>query len=320
MSTRFRGIISRGVVAGVIGATALAFWFLVIDGSQGEPFRTPGFLGGALLGTDALEPSFGPVMLFTLLHYVAFIGVGLGASWTLSKIHTTPNIFLGLALGFGMFDLVFYTSVTVTGVDVIGEFGWPSVLLGNLIAGVSLMSFLHFTGARPPLSWWRTLGQNRVFKEGVVAGLLGAWTIALWFFMVDMGRGQPFFTPGALGSALFLGSTDPASVSISVATVAGYSIFHIGTFFALGFVAAAIAGYAEDTPPLIIAAVMLFLAFVAFFMGLMALTAEFLLSALAWWAIVVGNVLATLAMGFYLWVKHPKLREALAAFPMDKTS
>ncbi len=320
MSTRFRGLVPRGIVAGVIGATALAFWFLVIDGSQGEPFRTPGFLGGALLGTDALEPSFGPVMLFTLLHYVAFIGVGLGASWTLSKIHTTPNIFLGLALGFGMFDLVFYTSVTVTGVDVIGEFGWLSVLLGNLIAGVSLMSFLHFTGDRPPLSWWSTLGQNRVFREGVVAGLVGAWTVALWFFMVDMGRGQPFFTPGALGSALFLGSTDPSAVSISVVTVAGYSIFHIGAFFALGFVAAAIAGYAEDTPPLIIAAVMLFMAFEAFFMGLMALSAEFLLSALAWWVIVVGNVLATLAMGSYLWVKHPKLREALAANPMDKTT
>jgi hypothetical protein len=65
---------------------------------------------------------------------------------------------------------------------------------------------------------------------------------------------------------------------------------------------------------------MLFVAFEAFFMGLMALSAEFLLSTLAWWAIVTGNVLATLAMGSYLWVKHPRLREALAAHPMDKTA
>ena len=320
MRTRIRGIVPRGVVAGVVGATVLAVWFLVVDGSRGEPFRTPGFLGGALLGTDALDPTFGPVLLFTLVHYITFVGVGLGVSWCLSKIQNTPNVFLGLALGFGLYDLVFYTSLTVTGVDVVGEFGWPVVLVGNLIAGVSLMSFLHFTGAAPPISWWTILGQNRVFKEGLIAGLVGAWTVALWFFMVDMGRGQPFFTPGALGSALFLGSTDPASVSISVATVAGYSIFHIGTFLALGFVAAAIASYAEDTPPLIIAGVMLFVAFMAFFMGLMALSAEFLLSTLAWWAIVVGNLLATVAMGSYLWIKHPKLREALAANPMDKTS
>ncbi len=320
MRSRIRGIISRGVVAGVVGASVLAFWFLVVDGSQGEPFRTPGFLGGALLGTDAIRPGFGPVILFTLIHYVAFVGVGLAVSWSLSKIQTTPNVFLGLALGFGLFDLVFYTSVTVTGIDVIGEFGWPAVLVGNLMAGVSLMSFLHYTGAAPPISWWTILGKNRVFKEGLVAGLVGAGTIALWFFIVDMARGQPFFTPGALGSALFLGSTAPTAVSVSVATVAGYTIFHIGAFFALGFVGAAIAGYAEDTPPLIIAAVMLFMAFEAFFMGLMALSAEFLLSALAWWAIVVGNVLATLTMGSYLWIKHPKLREALAAHPMDKTA
>ena len=320
MSTRLRGLVPRGVVAGVIGATALAFWFLVIDGSRGEPFRTPGFLGGAVLGTDALEPGAGPVLLFTLIHYTAFIVVGLGVAWSLSRFHATPNLFLGLVLGFGLFDLVFYTSVTVTGVDVIGEFGWPAVLIGNLIGGVSLMSFLHFTGARPPISWWTILGQSKMFKEGLIAGLVGAGTVALWFFIIDMGRGQPFFTPGALGSALFLGSSDPTSVIVSLVTVAAYSIIHVGAFFATGFIATAIVGYAEDTPPLIIGAVMLFAAFEAFFMGLMALSAEFLLSALAWWAIVVGNVLATLSMGSYLWVKHPNLRQALAANPMDKTA
>ena len=135
-----------------------------------------------------------------------------------------------------------------------------------------------------------------------------------------MGRGQPFFTPGALGSALFLGSSDLTGVDVAFGTVAGYSILHIGAFVATGFIAAAIVGYAEDTPPLIIGAVMLFVAFEAFFMGLMALSAEFLLSSLAWWAIVVGNVLATLSMGSYLWVKHPNLREALAANPMDRTT
>jgi hypothetical protein len=174
----------------------------------------------------------------------------------------------------------------VTGVDVIGESGWPAVLVGNLIGGVSLMSFLNVTSATTPIPWWTIFGESKVFKEGLVAGLVGAGTITLWFLIIEMGRGQPFFTPGALGSALFLGSSDPTAVIVSVATVAGYSIIHIG----------------------------------AFFMGLMALSAEFLLSALAWWAIVVGNVLATASMGYYLWAKHPKLREALAANPINKTA
>ena len=118
----------------------------------------------------SLVPSFGAVLLYTLLHYVAFVGVGLGATWALSKIKSTPNLLLGLVLGFALFDLVFYASVTVTGVDVIGEFGWPAVLMGNLIAGLSLMGFLRFTGETAPVSWWTTLGRNELFREGLDHG------------------------------------------------------------------------------------------------------------------------------------------------------
>jgi hypothetical protein len=318
MRQRFRGVVPRGIVAGLLGATALAFWFLIIDGSQGEPFKTPAFLAGALLGTGDISRSLGPVLLYTFIHYTAFIGVGLVVSWTLSKIYTAPNVFLGFVLGFALFDIVFYTSLSVTGVDVIAELGWPAVLAGNLIAGVILMGFLHLTGATPPVSWWSLLGQNRMIKEGLISGLIGAGVVAVWFLIIDMGRGQPFFTPGALGSALFLGSTDLSAVNVSSATVLGYTIVHIGAFIVTGFVAAAVACYAEDTPPLILAGVLLFVAFEAFFMGLMALAAEFLLGPLAWWAIAVGNLLASVAMGWYLWVKHPKLRQVLADRPLDK--
>jgi hypothetical protein len=66
----------------------------------------------------------------------------LGVAWSLSKAQLTPNVFLGLAVGFGLFDLVFYTSLTVTGVDVVGEFGWPAVLVGNVLATLSMVSYL----------------------------------------------------------------------------------------------------------------------------------------------------------------------------------
>ncbi len=319
MRERFGGVVPRGVVAGCLGATALAFWFLIIDGSEGEPFRTPAFLAGALLGTGDISRSLGPVFLYTLIHYAAFITVGLLVSWTLSKMYTAPNVFLGLVLGFALFDIVFYTSVSVTGVDVVAELGWPAVLAGNLIAGVVLTGFLHLTGATPPVSWWAILGEHRMVKEGLMSGLIGAGVVALWFLIIDMGRGQPFFTPGALGSALFLGSTDLGTVNVSSATVMGYTVLHISAFIATGFVAAAIATYAEDTPPLILAGVMLFVAFEAFFMGMMALAAEFLLGPLAWWAIAIGNLLASVCMGYYLWVKHPKLQRVLAENPLDKT-
>jgi len=320
MRKRFGGVVARGVVAGFLGATALAFWFLIIDGSQGEPFRTPAFLAGALLGTGDISRSLGPVLLYSLIHYAAFIGVGLVVSWALSKIYTAPNVFLGLVLGFALFDIVFYTSVSVTGVDVVGELGWPAVLAGNLIAGVVVMGFLHLTGATPPVSWWTILEEHRIIREGLVAGMIGAVIVALWFLITDLGRGQPFFTPGALGSVLFLGSSDLGTVNVSTATVVGYTVVHFTAFIATGLLAAVIVCYAEDTPPLILAGVMLFVAFEAFFMGVIALVGEFLLGPLAWWQIALGNLLASFGMGWYLWVMHPKLQRALAENPLDKPS
>ncbi len=318
MRQHFRGVVPRGLVAGFLGATALACWFLIIDGSQGEPFRTPAFLAGALLGTDDIGRSLGPVLLYSFIHYAAFICVGLVVSWTLSKIYTAPNVFLGLVLGFALFDIVFYTSVSITGVDVVGELGWSAVLAGNLIAGVVLMGFLHLTGATPPVSWWTLLGENRILREGLVSGLIGAFVVALWFLITDLARGEPFFTPGALGSTLFLGSSDLSTVNVSAATVLGYTIVHFVAFITTGLIAAVIVVYAEDTPPLIVAGVMLFVAFEAFFMGLIALAGEFLLGPLAWWEIALGNLLASVSMGWYLWVKHPNLRQALAERPLDK--
>jgi hypothetical protein len=40
----------RGAVAGAVGATAMALWFLLVDAARGEPFRTPALLAHSLLG------------------------------------------------------------------------------------------------------------------------------------------------------------------------------------------------------------------------------------------------------------------------------
>ena len=37
-------------------------------------------------------------------------------------------------------------------------------------------------------------------REGVVAGLLGAASVAAWFFVLDVVNGRPFFTPAVLGA------------------------------------------------------------------------------------------------------------------------
>lgn len=318
MKTR-GGMVTRGVAAGAVAATAMALWFLLVDASRGEPFRTPAFLASALLDLDEVERSFGLVALYTALHYGAFVLIGLVMAWMVPRLGVVPNVLLGLALGFGLFDLVFYAGVMVTGVDVVAALGWPEVLAGNLIAGIALMGVLHLIGVAQPVTWWAALAAHRVIREGILAGLVGAAAVAAWFLIFDTVRHQPFFTPAALGSALFYGASTLADVQINAVTVASYTVVHLAAFILTGVVATAIVCEAENTPPLILGAVLLFAAFEAFFLGLLALVAEWLLGALAWWTIAIGNLLATAGMGYYLWRQHPKLQQALKENPLDRT-
>jgi hypothetical protein len=297
----------------------MAFWFLIVDSSEGQPFRTPNFVAGSLLGVEGMQMGFGPIVLYTFLHYGVWVLVGLISSWVLDHVEIASPILIGLVLGFLLFDLVFYGSVAVAGVNVVQALGWPEVLAGNLLAGMSLMAILHWSGPTRKMTWWEALGTNKVVREGIVCGMVGAAVVAVWFLVFDVLRGQPFFTPAALGSALFLGSGTVEAVSVEAATIIGYSLVHIVAFAVTGFFAAVIVTAADDAPPLIIGAVMFFAVFEAFFMGLLALVAEFLLGPMAWWTIAVGNVMAAVAMGWYLWEQHPKLRAALAMNPLDRT-
>jgi hypothetical protein len=301
----------RGLLAGAVGATILAGWFLVIDIVGGQAFHTPGFLANILAGADVSHPSAGLVAAYTLFHYAAFCAVGVAVAWLMSHLETSAPILLGLVLGFVLFDLVFYMSIAVTGVDVVNELGWPEVLIGNLLAGLAVMLFLRLGAERTTPSWVTTLSQHRIVREGVVAGLIGAITVAFWFLIFDSLRGQLFFTPGALGSALFLGVADISEMQVSLLTVGGYTIVHCVAFVAVGLAASAIVVQAERFPPLLLAGVLIFVTFEAFFLGLLAVMGEWLLGALGWVVIGFANLVATVAMALYLLSAHPKLRASL---------
>lgn len=308
---RAEQILVRGLVAGLIGATTLALWFLIIDTVLGHPFYTPMFLANVIAHVDSAAPSTGLILMYTTLHYVAFILVGLVVAWLMSQLEAAPSLLLGVVLGFLLFDLVFYFGIVFTGVDVVGELGWPEVLFGNLFAGMALTTYLHLTLEKDTVTWWQALAKHRIIREGTVAGVIGAIAVAVWFMLFDLFRGQLFFTPGALGSAFFLGVNDLADVQINLITVGGYTVIHVASFIVAGLLAAAIAVEAERTPALVLLGVLLFVTFEAFFLALLAVAAQWLLGAIGWIAIGMGNLWATAAMATYLLRVHPGLREAL---------
>lgn len=160
---------------------------------------------------------------------------------------------------------------------------------------------------------------RRATREGFAAGLIGAGGVALWFLIVDTINGRPFYTPALLGSAVFWGLRDPAQVHIAYSTVIGYSMLHVVAFWVVGSVAAALAALVDTAPPTLFLVVVFFAAFEVGFYILVAILAQSLLGGLAWTNVAIGNALAAVGMGYYLWRVHPHIREALAEHPLGET-
>jgi hypothetical protein len=159
----------------------------------------------------------------------------------------------------------------------------------------------------------------RVLREGFVAGCIGAAAVAAWFLLVDSINGRPFFTPAMLGSAVFWGVHDPSQVVIEYSRIIGYTMIHVSAFIIVGTVAALLAAEVEVAPPVLYVAVVLFAIFEFGFYVTVAILAQPLLGALAWWNVAIGNVIAAYGMGYYLWREHPKIAETLKLHPLGET-
>src|SRR5689334_14639616 len=137
--------------------------------------------------------------------------------------------------------------------------------------------------------------ERSVLKEGVVAGLIGAAVVAVWFLLFDVARGRPFLTPGVLGALVFYGPNTPVAAP-AVGPILGYTILHGLAFVAFGVVAATIMAMSEREPALFVGFVVLFACFEAFFFGVLGAFGQSMHGALVWWAVLVGNLLASVAM------------------------
>ena len=152
-----------------------------------------------------------------------------------------------------------------------------------------------------------------VLREGVIAGVIGATCIAVWFFLIDLVAGRPLFTPATLGRALFsvLGTVPPGESQ--AIHVAAYTIFHYAAFIAVGLIAVVAVRLAGRESSLLLGFVILFVAFEVGFYAFVALLQEASgLGAFAWYQVMAGNLIAAAAMGTYLWRVHPALRDHFA--------
>jgi hypothetical protein len=154
---------------------------------------------------------------------------------------------------------------------------------------------------------------RHVAVEGLIAGTIGAATVAIWFLLYDAAGGQPFRTPALLAAALFQGLRDTGALRITLGLVVAYSAVHWAAFMLFGLAAAALFHAAEREPGLMVGLFILFCCFEVLALGLIAVLAQWLHGTLAWWAVLGANLSATAGMlGFLFHRRRVARRQRLS--------
>ena len=164
--------------------------------------------------------------------------------------------------------------------------------------------------ASPPVAGSDSSPAAAVYAEGLLAGVVGATTIAAWFLILDSLRGQPFLTPTVLGTALFRGGAgleSPATLPVDFEMVLSFTWVHVLAFLLVGVAGARLLALAERDPNFGFGIVLLFVVFEFGFVIAGMFFAEDVLASLSWPAILVGNLLAAAAMAVYFRRHHPNL-------------
>jgi len=141
-----RRIALEGFVAGLIGAAAVALWFLLMDAINGRPFFTPAMLGGAVFqgvrDPALVEIAFPTIIMYSMLHVVAFIVVGAIAAALVAEAEEFTTLLWPLLVLFVVFEFGFYVVVATLLTPLLSALAWTNVAIGNLIAASGMGFYL----------------------------------------------------------------------------------------------------------------------------------------------------------------------------------
>ncbi len=142
-------VVGDGVFAGLIGASAVALWFLAVDAVLREPLYTPSLVASSLLrgvtvaAAAEAQVDLTMVAAFTALHSFLFILFGIAASWVVDQFQRTPDMpligiatFIALEGGF-----VIATKLVVP--ELAATIGHGFIVGGNALAAVGMAVYLR---------------------------------------------------------------------------------------------------------------------------------------------------------------------------------
>lgn len=137
------------LVAGTLGAGAVAVWFLGVDILGGRPLQTPEGLGRGVLGVFGFPtdwPTLAVVAFYTVIHVAAFIGIAAVVSVIVHFSERQPGVLAGAMILFVAMEVAFYgLSAALAESPVLGVLAWSRVAAGNLVAAVVMGTYLWRT-------------------------------------------------------------------------------------------------------------------------------------------------------------------------------
>jgi hypothetical protein len=131
--------IREGIIAGFLGATAIAVWFFIVDVVAGHPLYTPDLLGRGLISILGKPPAMPDTMMthvlaYTLFHYVAFALVGVIVASIVHQSARTPAILAGFLIMFVMFEIGAYGLAGLLTESEFGGLAWYQIFIANVLA------------------------------------------------------------------------------------------------------------------------------------------------------------------------------------------
>ncbi len=141
-----RQVLREGFIAGLIGAAAVALWFLVVDLIAGRPLFTPAMLGSAVFW-GVRDPAlvvveYSRIIGYTMIHLSAFLIVGTIAAVLAAEVEVAPPTLYLVVVFFAIFEFGFYVTVAVLAQPLLGSLAWWNVAIGNAIAASGMGYYL----------------------------------------------------------------------------------------------------------------------------------------------------------------------------------
>lgn len=154
-------------------------------------------------------------------------------------------------------------------------------------------------------------------REGVIVGLIGFATVALFYGAFDLlaARGG-FYTVNLLGLAVFHGLRDPSVLELPLLLDTGaivlYSLVHLALAIAIGLFVVRLVWTAEHQPSHAGTVSAIIVAGFVITVIVVGVLSRPLRPVLPWWSIMTANALSMILAGWYLLHHHPGLWRLLA--------